>query len=138
MNQEKVVVVYSMSDKAYAYAEKLAQDEGCVCVRVVTKHQPNWLGYMHLGYLATFKKPVRYQKIDYDFSKTKHMIVVAPIHASRVCAPIRSFLFQHRSFLSQVDLILTHSAQANDYLQAAKEIEKELIFKFSSVKSITL
>jgi hypothetical protein len=138
MNNETVVLVYSLTGKAYAYAQELAQSEACPCIRITTKHKSNFIGYMHLGYSAVLKKPIHYQNIDFDFTNIKQIILVSPIHAGRVCAPVRSFLFKNRSFLKQVDLILTHSSEDEAYLQAAEMIEKELIFKFNSVKSITL
>lgn len=138
MQQETVVLVYSLSGKAYQYAQDLAIKENAVCVRIETKHKSNFLGYMLLGYAAVLKKPIQLKPIAHDLSQVERCIVVSPVHAGRICAPVRSFLFSHRSFLKNIDLILTHSSEDQLYLEAAEMIEKELIFKFNSVQSITL
>ena len=136
---KQIVVVYSHSGAAYAYAEAFAKEHNADLHRIEAKFEPRgFLAYMIRGYQSTFRKPVKLKEDHVNLKHYEHMTLFAPIHAGKVCAPIRSYLFTHRTFLPKVDIIVTHSAKDNDYKNAAVALEEELKYKFNSIGSVTI
>lgn len=136
---KQIVVVYSHSGAAYAYAEAFAKQHNADLHRIEPKFEPKgFFIYMLRGYQATFRKPVKLKEDHINLKHYEHMTLVSPIHAGKLCAPVRSYLFTHRTFLPKVDIIVTHSAKDRDYKEAAQALENELKFKFHSIDSVTI
>lgn len=130
------VVVYSNAGKAYAFAQTIAQDRQADLMRIEPKFDvQSFLKYVYWGFKASLKRSVSLKPDTVDFSVFDHLIVVAPIHANRVCAPIRSWLFTHRSYLKDVTIIVTHLDKDKTYREAVEALEKEMIFKFTEIQS---
>jgi len=136
---KQIVVVYSHSGKAYDYAEAFAKQHNADLFRIEPKFEPRgFYAYVLRGYQATFKKPVKLKPDNLNLKHYEHMTLISPIHAGKMAAPVRSYLFTHRTYLPKVDVVLTHAAKDNDYKQAAVLLEEELKFKFNHVDSVTL
>jgi hypothetical protein len=136
---KQIVVVYSHSGAAYVYAEAFAKQHNADLFRIEPKFEPKgFFAYVLRGYQATFRKPVRLKPDQINLKHYEHMTIVAPIHAGKVSAPVRSYMFSHRTYLPKVDIVLTHGAKDNEYREAAENLETELKFKFNSINSVTL
>ncbi len=134
--KETVVVVYSKSQNCLRLAQKYAMEHDADIVEIKTKRSFGGpFGFMTLGYLAIFHKPVELKKDVTDYTKYKRVILFTPIHAGRIAAPARSFMFEKRSGLNDVGLVVSHSDKENSYQDARERLEKELIFSFSSFES---
>jgi len=132
-----IVVVYSHSGKALALAQTYAKEHNADLHRIEPKFDPqNFFAYVWFGYKATFRKSVKLKEDHINLKHYDHMTLFSPIHAGKLAAPVRSYLFTHRSTLPKVDIIVTHSAKDNDYKEAAHLLEKELIYKFNHIDSI--
>lgn len=136
---KQIVVVYSHSGSAYAYAEAFAKQHNADLFRIEPKFEPQgFFTYVLRGYQATFRKPVKLKEDHINLKHYEQMTLVAPIHAGKLSAPVRSYLFTHRTFLPKVDIIVTHKALDKDYKEAAVALENELKFKFNSIDSVTV
>ena len=110
------VVVYSCTGKALAYAQEIAQKIQVDVVRIEPKiNFKGLMRYAYWGYKASLKRSVSLKADSIALSDIEKFILVAPIHAGRVCAPVRSWLFTHRSFLKDVSIIVTHLDKENTY-----------------------
>ena len=135
--EKELTVVYSNSGKAYALAQTYAQEHQTDLLRLKPGFDPkSFLRYPYWGYKALYKKPVKLKQVNPDLKAYERITVFSPIHAGRICAPIRSFLFSNRSYLNQVKIVTVHLATDKDYRDAVKLIEDELIFKFSEFDSV--
>ncbi len=136
---KQIVVVYSHSGAAYAYAEAFAKQHNADLFRIEPKYEPKGIfAYVLRGYQSTLRRPVNLKPDQVNLKHYEHMTIVSPIHAGNICAPVRSYMFTHRTYLPKVDIILTHSAKDDDYKRAAVKLEDELKFKFNHVDSVTL
>ncbi len=136
---KQIVVGYSHSGAAYAFAEAFAKQHNADLHRIEPKFEPKgFFAYALRGYQATFSKPVKLKEDHVNLKHYEHMTIVAPIHAGKVSAPVRSYMFTHRTYLPKVDVILTHSAKDNDYKEAAVRLEEDLKFKFNNIDSVTI
>ena len=130
------VVVYSNAGKAFAYAQKIAQNKQAEVLRIQPRIDfKGFMRYVYWGYKASLKRSVSLKPDTIDLSDIEQLIVVAPIHAGRICAPIRSWLFTHRSYLKNVSIITTHLDKENTYRDAVEALEKEMMFKFTEIQS---
>ena len=136
---KQIVVVYSHSGKALALAQAYAKEHNADLHRIEPKFDPqNFFAYIYFGYKSTFKKPVKLKEDHINLKHYDHMTLFSPIHAGKLASPVRSYLFTHRTTLPKVDIIVTHLAKDNDYKEAAYKLEKELIYKFNHIDSITV
>ena len=136
---KQIVVVYSHSGAAYAYAEAFAKEHNAELHRIEAKFEPRgFYTYVLRGYQATFRKPVRLKEDHINLKHYDHMTLISPIHAGKLAAPVRSYLFTHRTYLPKVDIIVTHASKDKDYKEAATALEIELKFKFNSIDSVTI
>ena len=134
-----IVVVYSHYGHALALAQAYAKEHNAALHRIEPKFEPKgFFTYVWYGYKSSLKKPVRLKEDRINLKHYEHMTLCAPIHAGKICAPVRSYLFSHRTYLPKVDVILTHRAGDKDYKEAAHAIESELMFKFSSINSVVV
>ena len=134
--KETVAVVYSKSQNSLHLAQKYALEHDADLVEIKTKRSFEGIfGYISLGYYAVFHKPVALKKDNTDYSNYWKVMLFAPIHAGRVAAPARSFMFEKRSSLKDVGLVLSRGDKENTYQDACERLEKELMFKFSSFES---
>jgi hypothetical protein len=130
------VVVYSNAGKALAYADELAQNWQAEVLRIEPRIDfKGFMKYVYWGYKASFKRSVFLKPDKFDLKDVDQFIVVAPIHANRVCAPVRSWLFTHRSYLKNVSIVVTHLDKEKDYRDAVEALEKEMLFKFTEIQS---
>lgn len=135
MNQ--AVLYYSIGGHCETIAKQIAKSTNSPVFEIVPVHK--WSGFMAYpicGYQAMYRKRVKLKKIDADLKSFDRLIVVSPIHANRVSAAVRSFLFANRSFYTDVKLVLSHSDKVNTYADAKVRLEKELMFQFSQFESI--
>lgn len=134
--KKELVVVYSNSGKAYALAQDYAIKNDADLMRLKVRFDPKgFLRYVYWGYKVTFKKPVKLLGIDKDLKAYEWITIFSPIHAGKICAPIRSFVFSNRSYLDKVKIVTVHLAKDTDYRDAVTALEDELIFKFSEFDS---
>lgn len=134
--KETVAVVYSKSQNSLHLAQKYALEHDADLIEIKTKRSFGGIfGFISLGYYAVFHKPVVLKKDTTDYSSYRKVMLFAPIHAGRIAAPARSFMFEKRSSLKDVGLVLSHADKENTYQDACERLEKELMFKFSSFES---
>jgi menaquinone-dependent protoporphyrinogen IX oxidase len=134
---KQAVLYYSIGGHCEKIAKQIAQSTNSPVFEIVPVRK--WSGFMAYpicGYQASFKKRVKLKKIDADLKSFDRLIVVSPIHAKRVSAAVRSFLFSNRSYYSDVKLVLSHGDPVNTYEDAKVRLEKELMFQFSEFESI--
>jgi menaquinone-dependent protoporphyrinogen IX oxidase len=134
---KQAVLYYSIDGHSAAIAKQIAQSTGSPVFEIIPVRK--WTGFMAYpicGYQATLRKKVKLKKIDADLKSFDRLIVVSPIHAGRVSAAVRSFLFTNRSFYTDVKLVLSHGDKVNTYEDAKVRLEKELMFQFSEFESI--
>jgi menaquinone-dependent protoporphyrinogen IX oxidase len=134
---KQAVLYYSIEGHSADVAKRIAQSTDSPVFEIIPAHR--WTGFMTYpicGYQAMFRKRVMLMKIDADLKSFDRLIVVSPIHAGRVSAAVRSFLFANRSFYTDVKLVLTHADKTNTYEDAKVRLEKELMFQFSEFESI--
>lgn len=130
------VVVYSNGGKAFAYAQEIAQNKQADVLRIQPRiNFKGFIRYVYWGYKASLKRSVSLKPDTIDLSNVDQLIVVAPIHAGRVCAPVRSWLYTHRSHLQDVSIITTHLDKEKSYRDAVETLEKEMMFKFTEIQS---
>lgn len=133
---KQAILYYSIGGHSADVAKKIAQSTSSPIFEIIPVHR--WTGFMVYpicGYQAILRKKVKLKKIDADLKSFDRLVVVSPIHAGRVSAAVRSFLFTNRSFYTDVKLVLTHSDQVNTYEDAKVRLEKELMFQFSEFES---
>jgi len=136
---KQLVVVYSHSGKAYALAQAYALEHNADLHRIEPKFNPqNFFAYIWFGYKSVFRKSVKLKEDHLNLKHYDHMTLFSPIHAGNLASPVRSYLFTHRTQLPKVDIIVTHSTKDTDYKEAAHKLEKELIYKFNHIDSITI
>lgn len=136
---KQIVVVYSHTGVAFALAQAYAQKHNADLYRIEPKFEPQgFLAYPWYGYKAIFRKPIKLKEDHINLKHYEHMTLFAPINAGKLCAPIRSYLFSHRTYLPKVDLIMTHKSKDRDYKEAAHALENELLFKFNTIDSKTV
>lgn len=134
-----IVVVYSHSGAAYNQAEAFAKAHNADLFRIEPTFEPKgFFTYVVRGYQASLKKPCKLKPDNIDLKQYDKMTLFAPIHAGKMSAPIRSYLFTHRTYLPKVDVVLTHLATDDDYKRAATALENELKFKFENIDSIVI
>jgi multimeric flavodoxin WrbA len=134
---KQAVLYYSVGGHCEKIAKQIAESTVSPIFEIVpVRKWTGFLAYPICGYQARFKKKVALKKIDADLKAFDRLIVVSPIHAGRVSAAVRSFLFTNRSFYTVVKLVLSHADSVNDYAAAKEALEKELLFTFSEFESI--
>ncbi len=133
---KELVIVYSNTGKGFQRAVALAQEKGADLHRIEPVLDPKgFWAYPYWGYKASLHRSARLKRDTLNLSDYDQVTLLCPIHAGVICAPVRSFLFTHRTHLPPVHLILTHRATDNDYQEAAQALEKELIWTFASIHS---
>lgn len=136
---KQIVVVYSHYGHALALAQAYAKEHNADLHRIEPKFEPKgFLTYVWFGYKASLKKPVRLKEDKVNLKHYEHMTLFAPIHAGKICAPVRSYLFTHRTYLPKINIVLTRRATDNEYKEAAHLIENELMIKFNSIQSVVV
>ncbi len=136
---KQIVVVYSHTGKVYALAEAYAKKHNADLHRIEPTFEPKgFFTYVWFGYKASLKRPVKLKEDHVNLKHYENMTLFCPIHAEKMCAPVRSYLFTHRTYLPKVNLILTHLAKDRDYKSAAQRLENELMIQFNSIESLTV
>lgn len=134
---KQAVLYYSIGSHCAKIANQIAQSTGSPVFEITpVRKWTGFLAYPICGFQARYKRKVALRKIDADLKSFDRLIVVSPIHASRVSAAVRSFLFSNRSSYSDVKLVLSHADPVNDFSSAKEVLEKELMFQFSQFESI--
>jgi len=134
---KEAVLYYSIGGHCARHAKSIAEKTGATLVEIVPVHRwKGWMAYPICGFQATSRKRVKLRKTTTDLRLFDRLIVISPIHAGRVSAAVRSFLFENRSRYSNVKLVLCHGDQTNNYESAKIRLEKELMFTFSEFESI--
>ncbi len=134
---KQAVLYYSIGGHCAAIAKKIAEETGSPIFEIVPVHKwTGWMAYPICGYQAMLRKRVPLKRIDADLKSFDRLIVVSPIHAGRISAAVRSFLFANRSFYTDVKLVISHADTVNRYEDAKVNLEKELLFQFSEFESI--
>lgn len=135
----ELVIVYSNSGVVYDIAKTYAEKANAPLHRIEPVLDPKgFWAYPYWGYKASLHRSARLKRDTLNLSAYDQVSLYCPIHAGVICAPVRSFLFSHRTELPPVNLILTHRALDNDYVEAAHALEKELIWTFASIDSMVV
>jgi len=135
----ELVIVYSNSGKAYAVAKTYAEKAGATLHRIQPVLDPKgFWAYPYWGYKASLHRAARLKPDTLKLTEFDQVTLYCPIHAGVMCAPVRSFLFTHRTELPPVNLVITHRATDRDYVDAAQALEKELIWTFASIDSMVV
>ena len=80
------VVVYSNAGKAFAYAQEIAQNKQAEVLRIQPRIDfKGFVRYVYWGYKASLKRSVSLKPDTINLSDIEQLIVVAPIHAGRMC-----------------------------------------------------
>lgn len=133
---KQAVLYYSIGGHCAKIATSIAEKTGAELIEILpVRKWTGWMAYPICGFQATSGRRVKLRKINADLRSFDHLTIVSPIHASRVAAAVRSFLFENRSHYSNVKLVLCHGDQTNTYESAKIRLEKELMFTFSEFES---
>lgn len=136
---KELVIVYSNSGKAYEIAKTYAEKTGAALHRIEPRLDPKgFWAYPYWGYKASLHRAARLKPDTLNLTDFDTVTLYCPIHAGVMCAPVRSYLFSHRTELPPVNIILTHRATDRDYHEAAQALEKELIWTFASIDSLVV
>ena len=136
---KELVIVYSNGGVAYDIAKTYAEKANAPLHRIEPKWDPKgFWAYPYWGYKASLRRSTRLKPDHLNLTDYDSVTLYCPIHAGVICAPVRSFIFSHRTELPPVNLVLTHRAVDNDYVDAAQALEKELIWTFASIDSMVV
>ena len=133
---KQAVLYYSIGGHCAKIATSIAEKTGAELIEILpVRKWTGWMAYPICGFQATSGRRVKLRKINADLRSFDHLTIVSPIHAGKVAAAVRSFLFENRSHYSNVKLVLCHGDQTNTYESAKIRLEKELMFTFSEFES---
>lgn len=133
---KEAVLYYSIGGHCAKIAASIAEKTGAELIEIrPVRKWTGWMAYPICGYQASLGRRVRLRKINADLKSFDRLTIVSPIHAGKVAAAVRSFLFENRSHYSNVKLVLCHGDQTNTYESAKIRLEKELMFTFSEFES---
>lgn len=133
---KQAVLYYSIGGHCAKIAKSFAEKTGAELIEILpVRKWTGWMAYPICGFQATAGRRVKLRKINADLKSFDHLTIVSPIHAGKVAAAVRSFLFENRSHYSNVKLVLCHGDQTNTYESAKIRLEKELMFTFSEFES---
>lgn len=134
-----LIIVYSNSGKTFAYAQIMADKMQADIERIQPKHNPkSFLKFIYFGFKAASQKTLKLHPLTKQLSDYDHFIVVSPIHAGHISAPIFTFLKENALTLKQVDIILVKQDPKERYELALVEAKKHINIEFKLLDSVVL
>ncbi|MEI7667505.1 MAG: hypothetical protein WCI62_00740 [Erysipelotrichaceae bacterium] len=137
--KKTLIIVYSNSGKTFAYAQIMADKIQADIERIRPKHNPkSFLKFIYFGYKAAFQKTVELLPLTKKLSDYEHFIIISPIHAGHLSAPIFTFLKENALALKQVDIILVKQDPKDRYEGALVDAKKHMDIEFNLLDSVVL
>jgi flavodoxin len=134
---KQAVLYFTISGHCANVARRISESEGADLIEIVpVKRYSGWMSYVICGYQVSFRKAVKLKKVSQDLRQYDKLTVVSPVHAGKVSAAVRSFLFQNRSHYNDVKLVLCHADPKETFESAKTRLENELMFTFSGFESL--
>jgi flavodoxin len=116
MNGKRILVVfYSRTGATLKVAESLSSMLRCDIEEIFDKKNRKGLfGYVRCGMDAAFKRLTVISEVKSDPTLYDVVVVGTPIWASRMSAPIRTYLYQNREHVKKVAFFCTCGGLGND------------------------
>ena len=108
-NPDELVVFFSRMGYVKKIAYEKANAVGADILEVKTGERVSGtLGFWWCGRFAMHRWGMNIIPLNLDISKYGHVTVCTPVWAFSVCAPIRTFLTEHRDRMKRVDFVTVH------------------------------
>jgi flavodoxin len=121
------IVYYSNKGTTERLARQLASSLDLPLFRIedVSSRQGTF-GFIRSGFEASFRKCPRIRPMTGYEPDPKHVILMAPIWAGKMCSPLRTFCTQNAGKFQTFSLVLTHLDTKNRYETVSAEVENVL------------
>ncbi len=118
---KKVIIYYSRMGHVRYLVDSLLEKEEVIDVFEIKeiKTKTGLFGYIQMIYLAINKKETAIEILDIDFSQYDKFIIMGPVWAKNISAPIRTFLNHYKQDIKNPQYILAHGKKGEcDHLFA--------------------
>lgn len=137
-NKDTLVVYFSRLGYTRKIAYEEANKSGAEIYELKTKERTDGtLGFWWSGRYAMHKWGMKIEDISIDLKTYSNVIIVSPIWAGSISAPIREFCYKYREYINNAQYIFTHFMNAT-FENVADEVDKILNKKRTNFKSICI
>ena len=117
------IVYYSLSGSTEKIAQTMSTQLGLPLCRIEdVSSRKGLFHFIRSGFEATFKICPRIKTTNSDNLDPEHVVLLAPIWASRICSPLRTFCKQNAGRFRTFSLVLTHLDPQNKYEGMKSEV----------------